>query len=738
MPRNDGTPKPIFEGQTIKVGIKARGKAEGKAKNATFMFYQGLSLDPVATVEVDVKKHALSANEFKTTFVVPDVPEGEDYYLLSCRYKIGDGEEHDLVSYWGVFRDNVRFVAKREVDGQLTEAGPVYFHLEQNGSKVPVRIPHNGRALIALPEPAPFTLKFEEPFRFVEYLDGKDKGPERVFKWQHTPYVARILGPSPPEGKVYVNLPGPSNEVALEVAAKTTVDTFAGAQDLWVKVEFKNETKRGKTPQRGADQDERYTSERTVTGLENIQQVPGDGTLTIKGTVKTGTNGKATVTLKLGRGGGETCKVEVGTAIEPDRVQATRTFTSWRKLFVQFAHTGHTDTMDLGNQKTQDALKSCYAAGFIEVDLLPPLQIPEFPIHRGAWLDGRDCGRTAGKRYLIVNGGGHGMTDIATRLTPADPGQAPLFICLIAVDEMFDMKVVTSTAFALLNTYEGRDVVMAEVYGSTASSDEGESWGRVPAGDMWRPRASFRVTKARRENNRYVRDDNGDTVKDVVLEGDVAPDRIIISSQPKDRRGTLRIILPDEAVALLRQPDHEADVTYDAVMKASGGTAGLSDGAHAVMVGASGLMLLAKKIGRMEYPNTYIHEIGHAIGMCGDTLQLSRVSWGNGRRVDDAGQHVDLLPDYTIGKVGPDDTGQWTYTEHGRAYQKRGHVGGHCASGGPQSEYDSWGSLEGKRDGAWSCAIFGESQILRIPVKYCARCTEMLKAMEIWVGEKAR
>ncbi|MFT6028322.1 MAG: hypothetical protein ACI8O8_000046 [Oleiphilaceae bacterium] len=730
----------LFEGSTITVGLKATQNL----KEATFIFIRGES-EEVGKLTVNASKKKFGNNEFKSSFDAPDVPIDADSYPLKCNCALGDNTYP--MGEWVIWRSKATLLTKKKVDGDLTEFGGNRIKLEQNGGGLDWDQPSTGEYLFLIPKPAPIELKVFSPFRFVAWTKGKDKGAVREMEIEVAPCVAKIITPLEaiePPSRQYVNVPKIGNKISLQLASVSNTDEAERIpnQDLWVEVEFTNPTKRGKGKPNNPHED--YKKERSVENLTDKEVTEGDPKTTVKGKIKTDAEGNGQFNLYLGKGGSEVCSVKVGSSdtVEDDE----RSFESWRKLFIQPAHTGNPDSQKLVAGNVLKKVTTAYESQFIELDYLDSLQIPsDLSVSRGSWIDGAECGRTTGEKFFYINTSNvKDLTSLADKLISGDPEEAALTVCLIAVDQMFERSSATSNAIPAMVTHDGKKVLMAKVKGNRHPAGK---LGHLPKkiSGVSEPRASYNmlIYKTEKDKNgidRMAKDADNKPIVEVELNGDIPRENIIFKKDPKGTDGEMWIILPDEA----SKHGHKLDgmnkictVYYDAVLIGKIETsAGLSDGGHSTMVCPHTLMWLAQKVGRLEFTNTYIHEIGHAIGMCGDTLQLSGIDYGTGEPKTSHGSNINLLPDYKIEKTGPEGKAQYVYTDHGRAYQLRDHQGGHCANGGSQNTYDSWNSLDSYRNAKFNCAIFGAAQIFRTPTTYCARCHEMLMAMEIWVGEK--
>lgn len=586
----------------------------------------------------------------------------------------------------------------------------VRFLPDDLGRTITVARPDSSTGTLSLlvPEPGPFELKLPSPWKFVQWLDGKDKGAERVLELEVAPCVARVVGPDGESPlRRWANLTEDNTEVEVELASVTKDGGDpVKDQDLFVEVRFKNDTNRGKGTPDAPDAD--YRKERTVLGLSNEEK--SDSNLTWKGKVKTNGAARASFKLFLGKGGGETCELKVGSTNTVE--DATVTFETWRKLYVQYTHSDTTKSKAAWPAEKRQTVIDAYAEVFIDVEMLPD---KVFPLGlqldgRCGWYDAGELGGTAGTQVFAINICGSSWKALADKVKPADPEQQQLYINISACDLMFEVSQVMGSRRITKGA-----AAKVTVLGKDVTNKTDRSFGGLPDKPIYKSTAKYQVFGGRGSTS-------GQTSTGLV---EIPKASLKVSSEPKADRGKLEITLPQAAMDALEN-DASVLVFYDVMLKIEGaGAEGVSDGKHSVI-------LNHRAKGDASAQNTVIHEVGHAIGMAGDEAQL------NDRRRDPA--RLNRLPDY---KVAQHTKGErsWHFTEHGRWYNGRGHQGDHCAEGLGQKDYDAWGTLDGYKVsniGSFKCVLYGQDQALKTPLTYCKRCKDMLLAMELWVGPKPK
>lgn len=466
-----------------------------------------------------------------------------------------------------------------------------------------------------------------------------------------------------------------------------------------------------------------YLAERTVEGLDDAPDpaaMPNAGrdflaadTVEWTGTVTTDDGGRASFFVHLGKGGGETCTIAVGSTDACD--QSTLTLESWRRIFAQVCHGNTAKTTAAFPPDKRAATIAAYEEVFIDLHFLDDIIYPpdlDLDGH-GGWTTQEAIGGSGDGAAFAINIGGNGWRRIGESVAPPASrsfGGAPvpdgLYVNIATCDLMFDTHNVLKTVGrdklgdAKL-TLNGTDVSHAR----DADQELKYTFGSLGSAEIKKNRAFYYEGPS---------PEGGRT--------DIPDSALKLSSKPKDDGGKLTIELPQE---LRDRVAAGADmhVAIDCMMVVKDG------GAEAVSNGSDAIALGHGANGNAETNNTVIHEIGHAIGMCGDAGQL----------VGSAAATWNRLPDYEVGKRANDPRNRDYIVTHTRSYQGRGHVGNHCATGLGQKSFDAWGKLDTlspKNLGSYKCVIYGQAQLLTSPVRYCPECVEMLKAMELRIGPR--
>jgi hypothetical protein len=720
MPRQTRpNPLNIFEETKIKVGVKVV-KGMPKKPTAKFVFTKigsNGAREDLAPIVVDLKKNVVSANEYNGELLAPTVPDGEDSYRLVYRLELGD-QSYPQGQEWVVWPERLKVTTKKKVEGKLTTIGYCELVLTTNGTRRSEDMPLEGVRDILLPGPGPVTVELAAPAKFVQWLEGKEKGRERILEWEVVPCKAKF---SSHEGggeiKRYVNAPGESNEIDIEVATASDGGFMVGAQDVFVKVTFTNDTDRGKSqnPRHNAA----YDAERTVTGLTDEKK--SNKNLVWEGKVTSDDKGIARFKVTLGKGGGEKCEIKVGSTktLEDD----TLTFITWRKLIIGYTHSGSDLTKNLWSEDKRQATTDCFSELFIEIEYTPdmtaPKPLPQFA-DRGGWVDGTEVGLDPGEVLALnVADGRKGSWVQLAELTRPQTASTDLYIGIMACDKAFENQNAAGQQLVNkasgIGTVDGAEVARLELRGSTYNGGDVDThFGKVPDKPLYKSKVTYQLKKMVKKDV----DPSGLQVIGGVV--DVAADNIKIEykkKKPKDPNGgTCTIVFPDEVKTHLQADKmNVAEIIFSVLMVNDVPPAGISNGASAVLLDQG-------ESSTKNLNNTACHEIGHAIGMCCDVGNLNP-----------GGGFIDRIPDFEIAQH---PTAKTRYLPaHGRWYTGRAHVGDHCAQGESDSSYKKWKDF-GDTLAGYTCVIWGSGQLLTTPLKFCERCKKVILAMEVYVGKK--
>lgn len=696
-------PEHVLAGAPIKLGVKAKGSK--KVDSAAFVFTNGAGEQVGEKVSCQVGSGTFSA-EFK-----PPAPRAdEDSYRLRCELEVG-AEKQPIGQEWVVWHADVSLTTKqKDSAGQLQPLGQLRVNLKQGEQSKLVPIPSEGTAAIKVPQPGGFTIDVGAPIKFVQWVAGKDKGSALEMEVEEVPARARIVSPPTLDGvqRRYVNVKKAEFEVPVELMSWG--EGPVADQELHVEVVFENSTKRGTLRPPTADAD--YFKERTVAGLTN--PVKSNNDLTWKGTVRTGADAKARFTVYLGKGGGERCTIKVGSTSTVE--DAKLEYETWRKLYVQFCHSGTAKTQGAFPAGQRQATIDAYAQVFVELELLDDVKFPD-PIDvsdRCGWHDSGEIGEDAGTKVFVVNIDGSSWKKLYEKVRPKDTDKHALLVNIAACDLMFEVSNVTfsKTILGGASCTGKLEVKGVDVPGAGSTT----YFGRLPNKPIYKTKVRCLLAKLVNGKN--------------VPEGaafDLPASCVDVSYfLHKSDRGKLTITLPKDTTERLKADDQlQAQLSIDAMLCVEdAGAAGCSDGAHSIILNDDAC-------GDAETNNTVIHEIGHCINMCAEPGVLSNKG---------SAQVVHRLPDYALGQVQKSDGSRhstWSFIGHSRWYEGRGHDGDHCAAGLGQSDYAKWGNLGGYRLGnlgTYTCVIYGQAQQFRTPLSYCAECQDVIKAMEVWLG----
>ncbi len=569
----------IFEGAKITVRIKI-AKGMPKAKTAKIQFIRierDGTLQDLDPIDVKITKHTFGANEFKTEFEAPLVGEAKaSSYRLAVKLVLGK-KEYYLPDQWNVWRDHISIEAKRKIDGELTTAGNVILLLFK-GEEEPKghRIPMNGKCQIQLDAPpGPFSINLEAPARLVKYLDSKEKGAERCFEYEVAPAKARIVAPAGGALRRYVNIDSNTVELEIETVALAGFPKV-GNQKVYFQVEFKNPTIRGKGSELNGDDEfakEATVDQRHAPTKEGI----GRNDTVWKGVLTTDHTGKGVLQIHLGKGGGESCEIKLGTTETLE--DAAISFETWRKIYIQYWSTGSKLT-DAWPLKDRTYCTESLAKVFIEAEYLPdgtltkdgtlspttvPIKESWFAEDRSGWYPGSDFGLKE-QEILLFNVGGSTWKNVCNGIVQdLHPKKEGLLVIVAMPDISVDYHpYVARTAIEtqdfvdpqkkkkVVETYKGAERLLVHKTGKeVVPRNDLQHFGKLPRSKKYQ-KASFAKAE--------VRIDLG------AKEGDwtsLDPKEIVIDYDKKEKegdkpvKGHLRILLPDSAKTLLEDAAKE-------------------------------------------------------------------------------------------------------------------------------------------------------------------------------------
>lgn len=719
MPREARNPLPIFENTRIKVGVKViRGVP--KATQAKFVF-SARGAD-VGTVDAAVQRNLTSANLAKATWTVPAPDAGEDSYELSCRLEMG-GQQRDVPQRWLVFPKTIAVTAFKEDKGKFVAQAGAPIVAKQGSWKQEQLTPSSGRLVFHLPEPAPMQLTVAPPCDLLRWRPGKDAGAVREVEYKLVPYTATLVSPAAANAPTrhYVNLPtaeGATTTGTCVVRARLTGTGDLARKKLYVKATFTNDTERGKSTARPSNHP-LWNKERTIETLQDAAEQKQGTTVVRTGWVETDDAGEATFRVHLGRGGGEKCEIAVGgTATCEDEKTSLET---WRKVFLRVTTSGSQRALATLSTARRQVTKDAFATAFIELDdangdMRIPAQLPAIGTFHfsGTWIDGADIGKDPGPAVLVATSRQAGNIAAINNATK-DTARAGYTVNCIVADFILDIEQVSGSCFAKQITWKGQQKLGGEVLSVY-----------LGAGYMFKNLKLKSDIPAARTTVRYrVYDSRQQGARDAATQKTLAPECILITDGDKkaNQPGSCQFLVPPADLAQASQQGWKCEFLFQLA----------SYGEDVDYVGLNmgdACLLPATRQKEEEVPATMTHEIGHAIGMCGDVETLNPRAKNTTHST-----FLNRLPDWV--PVNAPNRG-WYYREHGRWYDKRGHQGDHCADGLSDSLYEGWGKLNSglHNNTGPTCVIYGQDPNFAVRQNWCPRCLKMLKAMDVWVNAR--
>lgn len=453
----------LFEESTASISAKVkRGKL--KKKKIKFTFTQEGGATTLEPVEVDAK-----GDETVIEITLPKVKDDEDSFTLSCSVE-ADGETYKHPIEYVVWPKSVEVTCKG-TDGKATPKASLTATQKDGVIKTLVVADKDGKLVHNCLNAGPLTFAPNSPYQLEGWT--KEKGRKREATVTRKPYKATILSPTKPsggsktadkDGKLmwFVNLEAGANSpknagstLEVEIGPDGNDPSVTRAGDpIFVKCTFSKTGKRTSPKQ-----------QLLAEGVEGWAE--SDEGKTFKGQVKVAADGgRAKLKLELGNGGGEAWTVEVGQtdACTDDKLELV----TWRRVYVQVQRAKELAAFDV--EKFMSCMKEVFILpARLTENELDASKAPGKSV--GAWLDGGDCGKTAGKSHLLAGNTGTNATAYqklldtkaaileADRMTDDEKAPDKLSASVIYCDEQVDFG---AEAFSAVDVHKDADVTLTK------------------------------------------------------------------------------------------------------------------------------------------------------------------------------------------------------------------------------------------------------------------------------------
>lgn len=658
----------IFEEETLKLDVKLK-KGEAKDKKAKFIFVQdGKDLPPK---EVDVKSGWRDASA-KVEYKLPKVEDTKNGYKLEFRLEF-DGKKLPGNQEWAVWPRNVGVKTFDADDKALPFARCRIYR----GDRIldVVKADKDGAFNYQFQEPGDCTITGDPPFDLTEWKSGKDQGRAREAKllrrWQAEIVKPEVVSTTKPV-RQYVNLDPADNgqrgegfEILIEVGAagdrkvEESLRVALAGDEIFIEATFSRESKRDHPLP-------------ALSMLAEAATVTEEGKKHKGKVVLANDGGTAFFKLNLGRAGGDTCELKLGTTKEVG--DATLKFENWRKLFYQVTRPKGFALPDL------DLTIKCWEAVFVELERTHEVVLEEGQAPNDGkmyWVKGEDCGKTKGKQYFLI--GAHNRDSIlATYFTdPKSPRGFHISCAEVQCDvqrkQANDLKYPKGEKIKFPGAsgkVPGMAIDIKKMFGAMYKLYEKNFMD-----------GGTTVTYASWNNGKQGVDAKGGEVPSTHLAANYA--------DYKSKNGCALIRLTDEMNDAATAGD---TLTINVNLRLTWGPfAGDSDAKKSVILTPDSTR---------EMNDTICHELGHC-------LKLTE------------------LPSVSIPGIGLNATE--IKKKHGRCYSGKGHNGGHCADGMSESDFGKLDNFESKK---LKCVLYGEGGGAG-PGLFCKRCTEILKSIDM-------
>lgn len=706
----------IFEESNIHANVRlSRGKSD--SNKATCKLVRRSDKKVLEEKEIDLEGKSKSSKG-QVTFKLPKVEDKDDEYEAELQITC-DGKSYEYPTTWRVWPQEL-FLEVLDDDDPGMALPDAELVVKQGTERVEYTCNPAGKVIIRPPAPGAIAIEPKPPFDFVKWDEVHGRYPKATYK--KMPYTAEFVGPNSPGAdkpiRQFINKDsqeggrdGFGSVVEVVVAPKEGRELASEGEEVHVEATFTNETLR-------------KSGERKVEGLTE------GPTGVFKGAIKMVAGGTATMTVHLGKGGGERCEIKIGTT--KDCADDTIIFESWRKIYYQLTRADHIEWSD---RKRHD---DCWEEVFVHVeqkgdDVLMkkgeacPVK-PRNVVFDGqygvphelndcSWVEGADLKKDAGDRLIAGDLNQNKLHEDFLLMTD----EPELGIHIVLVDYQYDFKRVPSNwRPKQLNKQDRPKKTEDEL----AESEAKKKWGKV----------SFKGEKVygftvngksfggklfpRSTNCESLAPKQGQTdqfYKETKLsvyavrwqsfgthpkEGWIPEDHIDINYKDNTSKdGIATIKFPQEAVDAFKTDKDKVGVKL--IMD-------VAKGPYLGATVAKGKMILIVNQSQKDICDTVTHEIGHAIGMCCD-MSILRPGQKGGRR--------DKIPDI-------DDP----QADHGRHYTGHMDQGNHCADGVNAALYKMPTPYTNG-----SCVIFGHEDS-KCTGKWCARCQKVILAMDISIG----
>lgn len=313
----------VFEGAKVKIRVKLHREGRKDEDTARLIIQQDGGTIQLHTLTV--KK-----NWIEKELVVPKVPDDKESYMLTWRVDHATGVEgmDKSVRVWP------KDCKVKLVDDQDAGVKDVAFRLKfTDGHVARFESGDGGERECSLTRKAQFVVEVDGPGKLQDFKPGKEVGRDRqaiVTTWKAEIYAPEEPVDSP--AKQYVNLvtertgdeighDGQGHLIRFVVGPEGKKDDAPGRRvgnttKLYVRVTLDDMTKRSKDLPKLLEVEDFSRSAKKLTGK-----------------VLFGDDGTAKFTLRLGRGGGEKCKIEVG--LTKSYGEGEREYINWRKIWVE-------------------------------------------------------------------------------------------------------------------------------------------------------------------------------------------------------------------------------------------------------------------------------------------------------------------------------------------------------------------------------------------------------------------
>lgn len=623
----------VFEGAKVKVRATLVPQGNKQEDTAELNILQDGST--IETHQLQVKR---SAVEKQVT--APNVPDAKSFYTLSWRVAHGTGVNgiDESIRVWPK-RCKVKLVYPDDTPAKNTAFELVY----STGQRASFETNDRGERECTLKHRAPFSIRILGGARLIRFKPGKEMGRDR--EAIVAPWSAEIYAPSAPmspPARQFVNLTSEQTgqelghdargrEIAIVVGPRGLKDATSrprtSVQKIYIQLVLSDLTKRTED----------------VATLEGVDELTRPSPGLVRATATIGGDGCARFTLKLGRGGGEKCKLQVG--VGPDCLDDKREFINWRKLWIEPAALA-------GKQVSVTDAVMALKDVFVEAEVTAMTEI-DATLVPGSMIPGAEVG-LGDEDLLIV--GNHNEPQFRPQIVNAHPGlTAHALFCDLQIDGGRAGEVFLDSSFEAKASHyvsfddgplrvQGIEVLAAQIQGFDTKEK------------LLLPRSVFTGNPSVTATWRV-----GSAPPTAI-----PPDHVRVLPTVPNKPGGFRIRYPQELITAI-QGNQKVRVSARCSIASKCYNGWAPDGTTGVVIALQTLSGPRKASG---YQSTIVHEIGHQLKQVGEGAPA-------GLKRED----------------------------HGRRYTGRGHSGGHCAHGIDASVFNGTGDLSGRKD--CGCIMYG-------------------------------